>query len=155
MDELFYGYSGEQNAPTTINTIFKFRRGPSSYWHSINPILAEGEPGVETDTLKLKIGNGFTVWNDLPYLSGLSSEPETTIIYNAILIVEELPETGNEESLYKVADTQKLYYWDANENQYICLNYEFIDTDTNTDNVVIVKELPLIGEENLLYKLPN
>ena len=78
-----------------------------------------------------------------------------TVVYNAILVVEELPEIGSEESLYKIANTQKLYYWDANEGKYICLNCEFTDTDTNTDNIIIVEELPAIGEENLLYKLPD
>lgn len=154
MNNLFYGYS-ETNAPTIINTTFKFRRGSSKDWHDVNPILAEGEPGVETDTLKLKIGNGVLAWRDLPYLTGAPSEPESIFIYNAILTVEDLPEIGSEESLYKIASTQKLYYWDSNKGEFICLNYEFVDTDTNTDNIVIVENLPEIGEENLLYKLPD
>lgn len=134
---------------------FKFRRGIAKEWHDINPVLAEGEPGVETDTLKLKIGNGVSAWQDLPYLTGGSSEPESIFIYNAILVVENLPEIGNEESLYKVASTQKLYYWDSDKSEFICLNYEFVDTDTNTNNIVLVEELPAQGEENLLYKLPD
>lgn len=36
-------------------------------WTSINPVLAAGEPGLETDTRKMKIGNGSTAWNSLPY----------------------------------------------------------------------------------------
>ena len=143
----------EEPAPTIINTTFKLRRGVSEDWSNVNPILAEGEPGVETDTLKLKIGNGVTPWNDLPYLTG--EESETTFIYNAILVVDELPEVGEEWPLYKIASTQKLYYWDGNNHNYICLNAEFIDTDTNTDNILIVNELPVTGEENVLYKLPN
>ena len=154
MNDLFYGYS-ETNAPTIINTTFKFRRGTAKDWTDVNPVLAEGEPGVETDTLKLKIGNGTSAWQDLPYLTGESSDPESIFIYNAILVVEDLPEIGNEESLYKVAATQKLYYWDNNKGEFICLNYEFVDTDTNTDNIVLVEELPAQGEENLLYKLPD
>ena len=36
----------------------------------VNPTLAEGEPGFELDTGKLKIGNGTTAWNDLAYFGG-------------------------------------------------------------------------------------
>ena len=32
-----------------------------------NPVLADGEIGVETDTDKIKIGDGVTAWNSLPY----------------------------------------------------------------------------------------
>jgi hypothetical protein len=35
-------------------------------------VLANGEPGFETDTLKLKIGNGLLDWNHLPYLDSTS-----------------------------------------------------------------------------------
>jgi hypothetical protein len=46
---------------------FQLRRDNSTSWNSVNPILAEGEPGLESDTLKLKIGDGVTNWNNLPY----------------------------------------------------------------------------------------
>lgn len=45
------------------------RRDVSSNWTAINPVLALGEPGLETDTLKLKFGDGVTAWNSLPYLT--------------------------------------------------------------------------------------
>jgi hypothetical protein len=34
------------------------RRGTAAEWTSSNPTLSAGEFGFETDTLKLKIGNG-------------------------------------------------------------------------------------------------
>lgn len=46
----------------------QLRRGDAADWTSTNPILAEGEVGVEIDTLKLKVGNGTDNWNTLPYL---------------------------------------------------------------------------------------
>lgn len=49
---------------------FKLRRGTAAQWVSENPVLLPGEPGVETDTGKLKIGNGVGRWTDLGYLSG-------------------------------------------------------------------------------------
>lgn len=50
-----------------IRTTIKFKRGIASRWTEANPVLAEGEPGFESDTGKLKIGNGITTWEDLPY----------------------------------------------------------------------------------------
>lgn len=46
---------------------FKLRRDPSWEWAGKDPILAEGEPGLETDTGKFKIGDGLKSWADLPY----------------------------------------------------------------------------------------
>ncbi|BAU40200.1 hyaluronoglucosaminidase [Ralstonia phage RSP15] len=45
----------------------KLRRGLAAEWTSYNPILAEGEFGVELDTSTFKIGNGVLHWVDLPY----------------------------------------------------------------------------------------
>lgn len=43
------------------------RNGTASQWTTSNPVLAEGEMGVETDTNKFKIGDGAIAWNALPY----------------------------------------------------------------------------------------
>lgn len=51
---------------------FELRRDTAAQWSSMNPILLEGEPGFETDTNKLKIGDGFTSWNSLAYFGGES-----------------------------------------------------------------------------------
>lgn len=43
------------------------RRSTAALWTSANPTLAAGEVGFETDTRKMKIGDGTTVWTSLPY----------------------------------------------------------------------------------------
>jgi hypothetical protein len=48
----------------------QLRRGTASQWTSANPILAEGEMGVELDTGKWKFGNGTGTWSVLAYGSG-------------------------------------------------------------------------------------
>lgn len=50
--------------------IIKFKRGQSTTWRTKNLLLKDGEPGFELDTRKLKIGDGKTLWNDLPYIGG-------------------------------------------------------------------------------------
>jgi hypothetical protein len=49
--------------PITI----QLRRGTASEWSTANSILASGEIGLETDTNRLKIGDGATVWASLTY----------------------------------------------------------------------------------------
>ena len=49
------------------------RRDTAANWTSANPTLAAGELGGETDTGKLKLGNGSTAWNSLAYQGGVTS----------------------------------------------------------------------------------
>jgi len=48
-------------------SLIKLRRDTSAAWAQVNPTLAAGEPGLETDTLKIKYGDGSTTWNNLSY----------------------------------------------------------------------------------------
>lgn len=48
-------------------TKIQFRRGTAAGWTSANPILADGELGLETDTDFMKLGDGVLAWNSLPY----------------------------------------------------------------------------------------
>jgi len=52
-----------------VVTQIQVRRGTAAQWTSANPTLAAGEFGFETDTNKLKCGNGATAWNSLSYLN--------------------------------------------------------------------------------------
>ena len=59
-------------------SIIQFRRDTAANWTAANPTLANGEMGIETDTLKYKIGNGSTAWTGLAYASlpaGAFSDP--------------------------------------------------------------------------------
>ena len=49
-------------------SIIQIRRDTASNWTTANPILALGEMGAETDTSKIKIGDGVTAWASVPYL---------------------------------------------------------------------------------------
>lgn len=43
------------------------RRGTLSNWSTVNPILADGEIGVDLTSLRIKVGNGTSTWNQLDY----------------------------------------------------------------------------------------
>ena len=44
------------------------RRDKQNTWIERDPVLLQGEFGYETDTNRLKIGNGVNSWNNLPYI---------------------------------------------------------------------------------------
>ena len=52
---------------------FQNKRDTAANWTSNDPVLLEGEFGYETDTGKLKIGDGTTAWTSLSYFTGAAS----------------------------------------------------------------------------------
>ena len=56
----------------------QLRRGTASQWTAANTLLAQGEIGLETDTSKLKLGDGSTLWNSLSYFSAGSGVTAVT-----------------------------------------------------------------------------
>lgn len=92
--------------------IIKFKRGKSTTWKTKNLLLLDGEPGFEIDTLRLKIGDGKTKWNDLPYQVQNNENVINTRVF------AELPSIGQENVIYKVSSTAKLYQWNTTINAY-------------------------------------
>ena len=58
-------------------TKIQLRRDTSSSWSSVNPVLSQGEPGIESNTGMMKLGNGTSAWNCLPYLVTCGSQGVT------------------------------------------------------------------------------
>lgn len=60
----------------------QFRRDTYSNWTSNNPILSEGEIGLDLTNGTFKIGNGVTAWNSLSV--SFISQSQLTNILNQI-----------------------------------------------------------------------
>lgn len=58
MSKMVFNGATVQNKSATANR-----------WKQVNPVLAKGELGHESDTGKLKCGDGVAAWNKLPYVS--------------------------------------------------------------------------------------
>ena len=84
----------------------KIRRDLSTKWTSINPTLLVGEQGYETDTGKMKIGDGSSRWNSLPYFGTDVTD-----------IREDLEEL-NQNAVRRTGDTMSGGLKIANENKY-------------------------------------
>lgn len=52
-------------------TKIQLRRGTATQWTSSDPTLSSGELGIETDSGKVKIGDGATAWSSLAYFGNL------------------------------------------------------------------------------------
>lgn len=44
---------------------YRLRRATSSQWASDDPVLAAGEPGLDTTTRTMKVGDGSSTWSEL------------------------------------------------------------------------------------------
>ena len=58
---------GRVQGPEKRYRRLRFPSFPAATWAEKNPLLQRGEIGAESDTLKMKIGDGITYWNDLGY----------------------------------------------------------------------------------------
>ena len=75
------------------------RRGTASQWTSVNPILAAGEMGVESDTNLFKFGNGTSTWTALAYANNSDvaiAEISQAAINNAVSLGAGLTTTYND-----------------------------------------------------------
>jgi len=54
----------------------QLRNDTAANWTSADPVLAQGEMGIERDTGKVKLGDGVTTWENLDYapLTGVTEE---------------------------------------------------------------------------------
>lgn len=55
-------------ATQTISGKVQTRIDTAANWTSVNPVLLAGELGIESDTHRIKAGDGSTAWTSLPYL---------------------------------------------------------------------------------------
>lgn len=79
---------------TLKNVILQLRTGSATQWAASTRILAVGEPGVETDSGRIKIGDGTNLWSALPWSGaaiGKSSTNGALTINGADVAVYVLP----------------------------------------------------------------
>lgn len=93
-----------------LKTTFKLKRGNSDRWEELNPVLQEGEPGFVLDQYRLKIGDGVTPWNDLPY------QGESNVFSGTD--INSFPEVGQSWIVYISRTTKKIYQWNEESGKY-------------------------------------
>lgn len=76
----------------------QIRRDTASNWTSADPTLSNGELGIETDTKKLKVGDGSTAWSSLAYYTlgtvGYITATSTDTLSNKTLTAPKFVDAG-------------------------------------------------------------
>lgn len=104
---------------TISGSIFQLslRGDTAARWATFNPVLADREFVLETDTDKFKIGDGVTPYASLPYggLVGPTGPQATSInVKGQVAIVGDLPSSGNTvNDAYRVVADGNLYGWNG------------------------------------------
>lgn len=88
----------------------QFKRGTEARWTELNLVLEAGQPGYVIDKNRIKIGDGTTAWNDLPYL-GEDNVQNFATHYD-------FPSVGRENVIYKAEEEKLLYQWNTVELKY-------------------------------------
>lgn len=79
---------------TLKNVVLQLRTGSATQWAASTRILAVGEPGVETDSGRIKIGDGTNLWSALPWSGAAISKSSTNgslTVNGADVVVYNLP----------------------------------------------------------------
>ena len=121
-------------ADNIVSVKLRTRYDTAANWTSNNPVLLGGELGIESDTLKMKVGNGSMAWSSLPYLlNGSAFQAASTITVN----------TGASPALGTV----------ANNTEYRCTN-----TSPSTAPSMTIASISSTGTElvfSVVFKAPS
>lgn len=136
-----------------LNTRIQLKHGLAASWTEKNPVLLAGEVGIETDTLKMKVGNGTSHWDALGYLGADANDILAIINENrdsctTIEVAEgksdtealatiSNPKNGDTAVLVKVISGEKKSY-----TAYVYDNaWKAMDGNYNASNVYFDKDL--------------
>lgn len=126
----------------------QLRRDIATAWAAANPVLSQGEIGLDLTSKKIKIGDGTTLWNALAYwddketdLAGYATELYVDNAIGAITIPTYISQFGEGFSL-TAADkivTNKLYSTNLTQpNQHYRL-------EVDTNGVVVLPDSSIIN----------
>lgn len=118
-------------AEVVLKTVFQLKRGNAEAWTRNNPVLKSAEPGYELDTGKLKLGDGVTAWNDLPYFGGsyaISTDNSSITFYGDELQIVGFAQAEAGQSIRKTADGKLEWYSPTTEP----ISISRLENDENT-----------------------
>jgi len=143
----------------------QLRRDTASNWTSINPTLASGELGYETDTNKFKVGDGSTDWSSLRYAIVIDNATQTltnkTIsgasntfsnIANASLTNSSVTLNGQSVSLGGNVAVGSWSSSSVSSNVTLSRNYNYF-VDTSSARTLTLPSSPSQGDEIRIFDI--
>ena len=140
------------------------RRGTAALWASVNSTPLQGEICLETDTKQLKIGDGVTAYNTLPYMlnnSGVIGGKADKVAGATVNDIATLDATGNlldSTKRFNDAGNTSLDVWSASQTitelntkeptispKYSAFNRDF---ETSTGNIKMDSNTASLGSSN-------
>ena len=113
--------------------LIQIRRDTAANWTSANTVLAQGELGAETDTSKIKIGDGSTAWSSLAYLidvGGYLTATSTNTLTNKTI----------RDTVYALSGTAFDATNGAVQTKTLAANTTFTDSLSSGDAIVLQLE---------------
>ena len=107
--------------------MIQFRRGTTKSWRATKVKLAAGQPGYDKDKHKIKIGDGETLWANLPYTGGLSA---TEILDSETSAKSRYKQDAEDKTLITYGTTP------PNENTIGQIYFQQYDTEPEADYIV-------------------
>ena len=145
-------------------TQIKLRRDTSANFTSANPILGNGEPAYETDTKKLKIGDGTTAYTQLEYFSagGGSTNISATLplkIVDGVISLEvdgqtiQIVDGKLHANLDELSNTVNTLSDDVGTS-FDLINILQTDVQTNTENITNLQNTLPNKQDKLAFSAP-
>jgi hypothetical protein len=99
----------------------QLRRDTAANWTSSNPVLRAGEVGIETDTLKFKVGNGTSTWTQITGYANVTPSSLTSSL-SAYIESGDLGQPSGPAQLTAGGDLlvpqNEIVMWSADTNTY-------------------------------------
>ena len=148
---------------TQINTRIVLRNDTAANWADVNPVLYEGEMGVETDTGLFKFGKVKSVegdvttyynWKDLEYANDIPEVDLTTVTNNVQVVEGTVNDLEDGKVVGDMGIAKEVVYTDDQGNkQYSHTAYvwngtdwEAMDGNYSAANVFLPSEIELAGD---------
>ena len=150
-------------ATNSVRATVQIRHDTSSNWTTRNPVLAQGEYGLEIDTFLLKIGDGVTDWEHLRYLNKLDASYFKWNSDGTITFSDSFMETVTTLIAAAGQSIENLVIVNPPQNDTDVPNKKYVD-DTIAAAILaaghlsrqIVQQLPAIAEasDTVIYMVP-
>ena len=104
----------------------QLRRDTADNWDRVNPILEDGEPGLDITHNQIKYGDGATRWRDLNFSGGLP-QADGVVTFPGDFLIGTLhvdqPGSEKESVVWAKDDTEYLGLWWGGDQSYPESNY--------------------------------
>ena len=150
-------------AAHNLQVTFQIRQSIAENWTTRNPILFEGEFGLETDTFLIKVGDGVRDWAHLPYLNKLNATYFKHMQDGSLTFSDTFAEQINNLIAQAGGDAHLVINDDPTEDTDP-VNYSFLqrfiaDAIAHAGHLKrqVIEELPELedADENTIYLMPS